>query len=96
MNTRTLPTKLLSCLILASVIFLAACSVVGEAPVALAQSNLNEDHQSRSWEIDANDIAAGREAAETLTKVFANKDRDYGENDFVRSWEINISDIGAA
>jgi hypothetical protein len=96
MNTRTLPTKLLSFLILASVIFLAACSSIGEAPVALAQSNPNEEQQSRSWEIDANDIAAAREAAETLSKVFANNDADYGENDFVRSWEIDISDIAAA
>jgi len=63
MNTRTLSINLLSSLILVSVVFLAACSPIGGAPVVLTQPDLIEEDFSRDWEIDADDIAAAREAA---------------------------------
>jgi uncharacterized protein YcfL len=89
MKTKTLSPVLSSCSILAFVVFLAACSSVGKAPVALAQSNLYEEQLSRNWEIDADDISAAREAAETLSKVFPITQADYGDNDVVRSWDID-------
>ena len=107
MNTKRLSITLLSGLILASIALLAACSPLGIAPLLLAQPHtiekysdakfdeyqgFGEDALSRSWEIDADDIAAAREAAETLSQTYAVE----VEDDLVRSWEISVDDIAAA
>jgi hypothetical protein len=95
MNTKTLSTYLLSSLTLVSLVFLAACS----PPVALAQPNtveVFEEDTSRSWEMDADDIAAAREAAESLSQIYTADVEYLGEDDFQRSWEIGVDDIAAA
>jgi len=110
MNTKRLSITLLSGLILASIALLAACSPLGIAPLLLAQPHtiekysdakfdghqgFGEDVLSRSWEIDAHDIAAAREAAEALSQTYA-VGLDFGEDVLSRSWEIDPDDISAA
>lgn len=84
MNTKTLTTTLMSSLIILSIIILAACSPTSSAPIVMAQADTaekplltgpvgsqsyGEDDVVRSWEIDADDIAAAREAAQYLAEV---------------------------
>ena len=96
MNTRTLSINLLSSLILVSVVFLAACSPIGGAPVVLTQPDLIEEDSSRGWEIDADDITAAREAALALSQTYTAVGVDLIEEDTSRSWEIDADDIAAA
>jgi hypothetical protein len=97
MNTKTISTILLTSLILVSMFFLAACSPISRAPVAMAQSDKPPvTGLDRSWEIDADDIAAARQAAEALSHINAAVEVDYGEDDLLRSWEIDADDIAAA
>ena len=96
MNTKTLSTNLLSGLIMVSILFLSACSPFGGVPVVMAQPNYFEETSSRTWEIDVDDIAAAREAAETLSQNYAAIGVDFEEMDLTRSWEIGLEDIAAA
>ena len=98
MNTKTL--SIISSLILVSVVFLAACSPIGGAPIVLAQPDtveglsvtrseaaavdILEEDVLRSWEMDADDIAAAREVAHYLAAVER------------VSHEISTADISAA
>jgi hypothetical protein len=94
MNTKTLVTILTMGLILWSLVSLAGCSI----PVALAMPvNVDvEDEYARSWEIDAEDISAAREAARVLAQNY-NADAEYLEEGFLaRSWEISADDLEAA
>jgi SLT domain-containing protein len=94
MNTKTLVTILTMGLILWSLVSLAGCSI----PVALAMPvNVDvEDEYARSWEIDAEDISAAREAARVLAENY-NADSEYLEEGFLaRSWEISAGDLEAA
>ena len=95
MNTKAFPISLLSGLILLSLVTLAACS----PPVALAQPvtvEVVEEQASRSWEISVDDIAAAREAAETLSQNSPDVGEYPDSEDLLRSWEISTVDIAAA
>ena len=96
MNTKTLSIILLSSLTLVSVVFLAACAPMGGASVVLAQPEFIKDDISRSWEIDADDIAAAREAALSLSQTYTAARADLEGEDVLRSWEIDADDIAAA
>jgi hypothetical protein len=89
MNTKSLSTKVLSGLILVSVVFLAACSPLTGVTAVLVQPNSIEPTNIKadkylSWEIGADDITAAREAAHYLAAVQRT------------SHEISTADIAAA
>jgi hypothetical protein len=129
MNNKTLYIRILSNLIIVSIVFLAACSPISGVPLFLAEpdsiekmassgaemvqdfsdnetafslnnpavaADLNQADTVRSWEIDSTDIAAAREAAETLSQIYTTVIKDFGEDDVLRSWEIGPEDIAVA
>ena len=55
-----------------------------------------EEDNLRTWEINAGDIEAAREAAETLSQIYTVIEVDFEEEDVLRTWEIDINDIAAA
>ena len=78
-----------------SIELLSACSQVLAQPDVSVKS-VEENNLPISWEIDSDDIAAAREAAETLSQITVAVEGDYGEYDFLRVWEIDADDIAAA
>lgn len=107
MNTKTLSIVLLTSLILVGIVFQAACSSIDGASVVMAQQNSVEgipaaevdlfvEGTSRSWEIDAGDLAAAREAVETLSRIYGIVGVDVEYDDVMRSWEIDSDDLAAA
>jgi hypothetical protein len=96
MNTKTSSINLLSILILVSVVFFTGCAPIGGASVVLAQPELIKEDISRSWEIDADDIAAASEAALSLSQTYTAAGVGLEEEAVLRSWEIDADDIAAA
>jgi len=71
MNNKTFSIHIIYGLILVSMLLLSACSALGSAPVVMAQPDYSNEEISRFWEIDTDDIAAARKAAEILSQVYA-------------------------
>ena len=61
-----------------------------------AEASLIEEDNLRTWEIGADDIAAARGAAATLSQTYTAVGADLVEEDVLRSWEIGADDIAAA
>jgi hypothetical protein len=110
MNTVKFSIQYVSCLVLVSIILLAACAPFSPAPLTMTELHLVEkssatgiesrnqfgdDDVLRNWELSLEDISAAREAANVLSKTFT-LGKDYGQDLTLRTWELDVADIAAA